>query len=188
VSVEIRPYWIDGVYEVLSAPYSDVRGFQTKPYNEEDFTQRGLGARWKQVIHNHSRRANTVRGLYVQRQPYSEGKLAACVRGAMYWVVVDVRRDSPSFGHWAGMRLTPEDGRVLLVAPGFAHGCVSLEDDSALLLLADNTHAPDHGVGIAWNDREIGIEWPLTGPDPLLSDAHATAMSFAAFKRSVGGI
>jgi dTDP-4-dehydrorhamnose 3,5-epimerase len=186
--MEFRPYQIDGVYEVRGATFADARGFQTKPYNAQDFVARGLNVTWKQVIHNHSHRANTVRGLYVQKKPYAEGKLAACVRGAMFWVVVDVRRASPSFGRWAGIRLRPDDGRALLVAPGFAHGCVSLEDDSVLLLLADNSHAPDHGVGIAWNDSEIGIDWPLTGPNPILSEAHAQAMSFETFKKTVGGI
>jgi dTDP-4-dehydrorhamnose 3,5-epimerase len=186
--MEFRPHALEGVYEVHGAPFVDARGFQTKPYNHDDFAARGFDAHWRQVIYNHSDRANTVRGLYVQKKPFTEGKLTACVRGAVFWVVVDVRKGSPTFGKWAGVRLTPESGCALLTAPGFAHGCLSLSDNSALLLLADNSHSPEHGVSIAWNDAAIGIEWPLQGAQPIISAAHASAMSFATFRSTVGGI
>ena len=124
----------------------------------------------------------------MQTQPFTEGKLIACLSGASFWVVVDLRRESPTFGRWDSMRLEASDGRALFVAPGFAHGCLSLCDDAALLLLADNRHSPAHGISIAWNDADIGIEWPLLEPDLIISKAHANAMSFKAFRETVGGV
>jgi len=186
--MEFRPRTIDGVFDVIDDAFADERGFQTKPYEAEAFAARGFDWRWKQVIHNFTHRANTVRGLYVQRRPFTEGKLVACVQGAFFWVVVDLRRDSPTFGRWDGVRLEPAEGHALLIAPGFAHGCVSLCDEAALLLLADNIHAPDHGVAIAWNDPELGIEWPITVSKPIISAAHAGALSFKSFRANIGGI
>jgi dTDP-4-dehydrorhamnose 3,5-epimerase len=186
--MEFRERPIAGVYEVVGEPYADDRGYQTKPYEAEAFAAHGLGATWLQVIHNHSRRANTLRGLYVQRKPFTEGKLVACTAGIFFWVVVDLRRESPTFGRWDGMRLEATDGRALLVAPGLAHGCLSLCDDASLLLLADNRHAPGHGIGIAWDDPDIGIEWPLLDGAPIISEAHSKAMSFEAFRETEGGI
>jgi dTDP-4-dehydrorhamnose 3,5-epimerase len=186
--MEFQPRKLDGLFDVIGGCFADDRGFQTKPYDLEPFAAQGFEKNWKQVIHNFSHRANTVRGLYVQRQPFTEGKLVACVQGRFFWVVVDLRQDSPTFGQWDGVHLKPTDGRALLIAPGFAHGCLSLSDEAALLLMADNVHAPDYGIAIAWNDSEIGIEWPLSGATPILSEAHARAMTFAAFRDTVGGI
>ena len=184
----LRQTKLQGVYDVTFEPFVDGRGFQIKPFEETGFREKGFDVAWKQVIYNHSDKRNTLRGLYVQQAPYTEGKLVACVRGEMFWVVVDVRKGSQSFGTWDGVVLTPEEGRALFILPGFAHGCLSLADDVGLLLLADNDHSEAHGVGIAWNDSELGIDWPLCGAEPIVSPAQSDNASFKAFRQTVGGI
>lgn len=189
MAIEVRPRAMTGLWEIIAPPAADHRGFMFKAYDQTAFA--GLAGSftfsWKQVIQSHTERPNTVRGLYVQTPPFTEGKMVSCLRGRSFWVVVDLRRGSETFGRWDGVTLEGGDGRSLLIAPGFAHGCVSLSADVDLLLLADNLHSDAHGAGIAWNDPEIGIEWPLTG-EAILSPGHAVFPSFAEFRTRIGGI
>lgn len=187
--MDIRPRAMTGLWEIFTPPAADPRGFMYKPFDASSFSglEGAFDFTWKQVIQSHTDHPNTVRGLYVQTQPHTEGKLVTCLNGRCFWVVVDLRRDSPTFGRWDGLTLDGGDGRSLLIAPGFAHGCLSLSADVDLLLLADNVHSHDHGQGIIWNDPEIGIEWPLNGP-PLISSGHAAYSTFADFRSRVGAI
>jgi dTDP-4-dehydrorhamnose 3,5-epimerase len=184
--MELRPRSLPGLFDVIVPRLSDHRGFLYKPYEITDFDRLGHSARWDQVIHSHTDKPNTVRGLYVQPPPFTEGKLVACLRGTMWWVVVDLRAGSPTFGKWEGSLLKPGD--AILIARGFAHGCLSLTDDVDLMLLADNVHARAEYVGIRWNDPELAIAWPLLGPNPIISDAHAAYRPFAEFKLKCGAI
>jgi dTDP-4-dehydrorhamnose 3,5-epimerase len=186
--VEFRKGRLDGIYHIGERPFSDHRGFQTKPFNAETFEVQGFNFNWKQVILSHSTQKNTLRGLYIQKPPMTEGKLVACSRGAFFWVVVDLRTGSKTFGEWEGVHLKEDDGETLLIMPGFAHGCLSLTDHGDLLLLGDNHHSDAHGVSIAWNDPDLAIEWPLLGPQPIISLGHAGAPSFKDFCRTVGSV
>jgi len=181
--MNLRPRRLNGLFDVIAPRLADTRGFLHKPFEAVG----GTGEpRWDQVIHSHTDRGNTVRGLYVQPPPFTEGKLVACLRGEMWWVVVDLRAGSATFTQWEGSHLRPGD--ALLIARGFAHGCLSLTDDVDLLLLADNVHAQTQYAGIAWNDPELAIKWPLLDPNPTLSEAHAAYPTFASFRRSIGAI
>jgi dTDP-4-dehydrorhamnose 3,5-epimerase len=106
----------------------------------------------------------------------------------MFWVSVDLRRGSTSFGRWQGFELSPEGNNALYVPAGFAHGCLSLTDDVNLMILADKDFSPAHGIGIVWNDSELGIDWPLQGIKLLISDQHAAFEPFTRFRERYGGL
>jgi dTDP-4-dehydrorhamnose 3,5-epimerase len=184
--MEIRKRRLPGLFDVVVPRLFDHRGFLHKPYQSTDFEAAGVPRQWNQVIYSHTDKANTVRGLYIQPKPFTEGKMVACLRGRMWWVVVDLCRGSPTFGQWEGSDLQPGD--AIMIERGYAHGCLSLSDDADLLLMADNVHAHAEGIGIRWDDPELGVQWPLLGPDPIISEAHAAYGSFASFKTNVGGI
>lgn len=184
--IELRQRRLHGLFDVIAPHLSDDRGFLFKPYEVGDFRAAGFAAPWEQVIHSHTTRSNTVRGLYVQPPPFTEGKLVACLRGEMWWVVVDLRADSDTFAEWEGVHL--RQGDSILITRGFAHGCLSLSDDVDLLLLADNVHSQTSYAGIAWNDSDLAVEWPLLKPDPVISDAHAAYPPFKAFLAEHGAI
>jgi dTDP-4-dehydrorhamnose 3,5-epimerase len=184
--IELRQRRLPGLFDVIAPCLSDDRGFLFKPYEIADFRAAGFDVAWEQVIHSHTARGNTVRGLYVQPPPFTEGKLVACLRGAMWWVAVDLRAGSATFAAWAGVSL--RQGESILIARGFAHGCLSLSDDVDLLLLADNIHAEASYAGVAWNDPDLAIDWPLLQPDPIISEAHAAYPPFKDFLARHGAI
>lgn len=148
--------------------FGDTRGFFLESYNQKVFAEAtGVGAGF--VQDNHSRSAKGVlRGLHYQlRQP--QGKLVRVVRGAVFDVAVDVRCYSPSFGKWVGVELNEENQRQLWIPPGFAHGFLVLSELADFLYKTTDYYAPQDERCIAWNDPAVGIEWPLAGAVPLLS-------------------
>lgn len=147
--------------------FGDSRGFFFESYNQRAF-QDATGWAPNFVQDNHSRsQKNVLRGLHYQIvQP--QGKLVRVVSGEVFDVAVDIRRSSPTFGRWVGAHLSAENKRQMWVPPGFAHGFVVLSDDAEFLYKTTDFYAPEHERCIAWNDPEIGIDWPLDG-DPLLS-------------------
>jgi dTDP-4-dehydrorhamnose 3,5-epimerase len=184
--MELRQRRLGGFFDVMTPRLQDERGFLFKPYEASAFRDAGLTPVWEQVIHSRTERSNTVRGLYVQPPPFTEGKMVACLRGEMWWVVVDLRAGSATFAEWEGAYLKPGD--ALLIARGFAHGCLSLTNDVDLLLLADNVHAQASYAGIAWNDPDLAIDWPLQNAHPIVSEAHASYPPFATFLANHGSI
>lgn len=184
--MQLRQRRLKGFYDVMAPRHVDNRGFLFKPYEITGFREASWVNGWEQVIQSHTNQANTVRGIYVQAPPFTEGKLVACTRGEMWWLVVDLRAGSPTFGQWEGAHLRPGD--TLLIERGFAHGCLSLTDDVDLLLLADNVHTNADYAGIAWNDPELAVAWPLLAAQPVISDAHAAYPSFAKFRATYGAI
>jgi len=176
----------------MSGPRGDIAGLMRLPLTTLDDDRGGLDKyfdpgleasigrplAWRQVL----------RGLHAQLAPASEAKLLVPLRGRMFWVCVDLRRDSPSFGCWRSQVLEPSGAEALFAERGFGHGCLSLSDDVELLILADNDYRPEAGVGIAWDDPELAIGWPLDGATPTLSAEHAAFASFAAFRGQHGGL
>jgi dTDP-4-dehydrorhamnose 3,5-epimerase len=147
--------------------FGDARGFFFESYNENEFAA-ATGLRPHFVQDNHSRSARDVlRGLHYQiRQP--QGKLVRVAVGAVFDVVVDIRKSSPTFGQWVGHILSAENRRVMWVPQGFAHGFVVLSEFAEFLYKTTDFYAPEHERCIRWDDPDIGIDWPLTG-EPLLS-------------------
>ena len=179
---------LDGLWRIDAPGFTDDRGGMAKPFDQASFNAVGLPVwNWKQIIQSRTAHAGTVRGIYVQSAPYTEGKLVTCMQGRMYWVVVDLRKGSATLGQWYGLDLEGGTGTSLLIEPGFGHGCMSLSDDVELLLMADSNHSEDHGIGIRWDDPDIGIKWPVDA-SPKISDAHGAYPSYREFIDQYCGI
>ena len=147
--------------------FGDERGFFLEAYNEATFRALGLPTRFMQDNHSGSRKG-VLRGLHYQLKQ-SQGKLVRALRGEIFDVAVDLRRDSAQFGQWFGLVLSAENKRSLWIPPGFAHGFLVLTDFAEVSYKATELYAPTFERSILWNDPAIGIEWPLEG-EPTLSE------------------
>jgi len=158
---------IPGLLIIEPRVFGDDRGFFMESWNADGFAAAGLDLKF--VQDNHSRSARGVlRGLHFQN-PNPQGKLVRVVRGSVWDVAVDIRRSSPTFGKWVGVELSATNKRMFWVPPGFAHGFVSLEDDTDFLYKCTGRYDPSAEHSLLWNDPAIGIEWPLNGLTPQLS-------------------
>lgn len=158
---------IDGPLLIEPRVFGDERGFFLESWNAEVFAANGVPATFVQDNHSRSSRG-VLRGMHFQ-DPNAQGKLVRVVAGAVFDVAVDVRRSSPAFGRWAGVELSAANKRMLWVPPGFAHGFLTLADGTDFLYKCTDFYRPEHEHALAWDDPDIGIEWPLDGIEPQLS-------------------
>jgi dTDP-4-dehydrorhamnose 3,5-epimerase len=166
---------LDGVVLVEPEVHGDSRGFLVETYRRDTWAELGIAVEF--VQHNHSRSARgTLRGLHFQTEP-GQAKLVRCPRGQVFDVAVDLRRGSPTFGRWEGHVLDDESHRQLFVPAGFGHGFAVLSDLADVTYLLSSPYDPVTEAGIAWDDPEIGVEWPLA--EPLLSDRDRSAPTLA---------
>lgn len=147
--------------------FGDHRGFFMETYNAHVFEELGLSYSFIQDNHSLSAEAGTLRGLHYQLDPFAQTKLVRVVRGAIYDVIVDIRKGSPTYGQWQGFILTEENKRQLLVPRGFAHGFCTLVKDTEVIYKVDNYYSAEHDRGISWNDPKLNIDWPVR--EPILS-------------------
>jgi len=145
--------------------YPDDRGFFLEIYRRERYEALGIGLDFVQDNLSRSRR-HTLRGLHYQF-PRPQAKLVQVVQGDVFDVSVDIRRGSPDFGRWFGVRLTAKEGRQVFVPQGFAHGFCALTDEARVLYKCSDIYLPEHDAGILWSDPDLGIDWPVD--DPILS-------------------
>ena len=149
--------------------FGDERGWFTETYSQRRMSELGIDVVFKQDNHSMSQAAGVVRGLHYQCAPHAQAKLVRCVRGRIWDVAVDIRRGSPTYGHWVGAELSAEDGLQVYIPIGFAHGFVTLEPNSEVQYKASDFYAPETEGGILWNDADIGIRWPIEALTPVLS-------------------
>jgi len=158
---------LPGMLLIEPGVFDDKRGFFLETWNRENYLDTGFPD-VDFVQDNHSRSAmGVLRGLHFQRE-YPQGKLVQVMRGKVFDVSVDIRVGSPAFGRWAGFELSDANHHQLWIPPGFAHGFCVLSDTVDFCYKCTNYYHPEDEAGIAWDDPEIGIEWPLQ--DVLLSD------------------
>jgi dTDP-4-dehydrorhamnose 3,5-epimerase len=164
--MKVTPTRLPEVLLIEPKVFGDARGFFFESWNERAFAAAGIPARF--VQDNHSRSAkNVLRGLHYQiKQP--QGKLVRVVSGDVFDVAVDVRRSSPTFGKWAGIRLSAKNKAMVWIPPGFAHGFAVVSEQVEVLYKTTDYYAPEFERTIIWNDPDIGIKWPVAG-SPLLS-------------------
>mgnify|MGYP001136914307 CR=1 FL=1 len=156
--------------------FGDSRGFFFESFNQTIFEE-AVGRKVEFVQDNHSRSAKGVlRGLHYQLAPRAQGKLVRCVAGSVFDVAVDIRRSSPTFGHWIGVELSSENKRQLWIPEGFAHGFYTLEEGTEFVYKTTDTYSKESERGIIWNDPTLGIEWPDS--NILLSDKDRLASFF----------
>ena len=168
---------IQGPLVIEPKVFGDDRGFFLESWNRAAFAEAGLEMKF--VQDNHSRSSKGVlRGMHFQ-QPRPQGKLVRVVSGAVYDVAVDLRRSSPDFGKWVGVELSAANKRMFWVPEGFAHGFLTLEDGTDFLYKCTAPYAPQHEHSLAWDDPDVGIEWPLDGLEPQLSAKDRSGMPLA---------
>lgn len=159
--------------------HGDNRGFFMESYNEEIMHKLGVNYNFIQDNQSLSSEVGVLRGLHYQLNPKAQTKLIRVLTGAIYDVIVDIRRNSPTFGHWVGVILSEYNKRQLLVPKGFAHGFCTLVPNTQVLYKVDEYYSPENDRGILWNDPALGIDWPTSSPilsdkdqrHPLLKDA-----------------
>lgn len=159
--------------------FTDDRGHLFEAYNKARFDEAvGREVEFVQDNHSHSKR-HVLRGLHYQLEPAEQGKLVRVVSGAVFDVAVDVRRSSAGFGTWVGHHLSAENRMQFWVPPGFAHGFFVLSETADVIYKMTAYHSPQHARSISWDDPAIGIDWPLDGATPILSETDAAAVSLA---------
>jgi len=159
---------LEGVVVLEPKVFGDHRGFFMESYNERQLAELGFTYDFVQDNHSLSVEAGTLRGLHYQLHPMAQTKLVRVLAGAIYDVVLDLRKDSPTFGKWQGFILSAHNKRQLLVPKGFAHGFCTLVPNTEVMYKVDQYYSPEHDRGILWNDPELGIDWPCS--DPILSE------------------
>lgn len=161
---------IEGVLIIEPTVHGDSRGYFMESFSERDFAaQTGLEVRFVQDNESRSRRG-VLRGLHFQREPHAQAKLVRVVSGRVLDVAVDIRPESPTFGKYVAVELSGTNHRQLFIPKGFAHGYVVLEDDTVFQYKCDEFYHPESEDGIAWNDPQIAIQWPLAESEIILSE------------------
>jgi dTDP-4-dehydrorhamnose 3,5-epimerase len=172
--LEARPLELPELVELTPRRFGDERGFFSEVWNHARFAEAGIPTQFVQDNVSLSRSKGVLRGLHFQTPPAAQAKLVRVSRGSIFDVGVDIRRSSPTFGRWAGVVLSAEKWNQLYVPEGFAHGFVTLEDDTEVTYKVSAPYSPEHDRSIRFDDPAIGIDWPLDG-EPVLSDKDAKA-------------
>lgn len=181
---EVEPTAIDAVKRLRFAAKIDHRGYFAQVCSDRSLAACGIGSRFvadNQVL---GLKANVLRGLHFQPPPFAQAKLVRVTRGSIFDVAVDLRVQSPTFGEHVGVRLGADAFEWLYVPEGFAHGFCTLEDDVEVQYKVTRLPEPGHELGVAWNDEELAIDWPLTG-EPVLADRDKAFPCLAALKSSL---
>ncbi|MER8766172.1 MULTISPECIES: dTDP-4-dehydrorhamnose 3,5-epimerase [unclassified Mesorhizobium] len=158
--VDVRNLGLEGVLEVTPTRFSDARGFFSETYNAVALAEAGIDFVFAQDNHSLSTAAGVLRGLHYQLPPFAQAKLVRVVRGAILDVAVDIRKRSPSFGKWISLEVSAEKWNQILVPTGFAHGFVTLTENTEVIYKVTNPYSPTQDRGIRFDDPAIGIEWP----------------------------
>lgn len=177
--LEIRKLGLDGVLEVVPKRFGDDRGFFSETYNASSFSQAGLGLVFVQDNHSLSAAKGVVRGLHYQLPPKAQDKLVRVIRGSIIDVAVDIRKGSPTFGKWISLELSAQKWNQILVPKGFAHGFMTLEENTEVIYKVTDYYSPEHDRAIRFDDPQIGIDWPLPSDQIQLSDKDRAAPGLA---------
>lgn len=161
--LDVETTAIPDVKVVKPKRFGDDRGFFSEVFNQKAFAEAGLPVTFVQDNHSWSAKAGTVRGLHFQSPPFAQDKLVRVVRGRILDVAVDIRRASPTYGRSVAVELSAQNWHQLLVPIGFAHGFCTLEPDTEVVYKVSNFYSGAHDHGLAWDDPDLGILWPIAG-------------------------
>ncbi len=178
--VQMEPAELAGVYIVKTGLFRDARGFFSESYSKKMFAEAGLREEFVQDNLSESCKG-TLRGLHYQILPHPMGKLVRCIKGAVYDVVVDLRRSSPTFGKWWGMELNEANGLSLWVPAGFAHGFVALEDLTLVHYKCTEHHTPECERSLLYKCPRINVQWPIEPTVISPKDAAAPDLDHAEY-------
>lgn len=159
--MKFLPTPLAGAYVVELEPLQDERGFFARSFCQDEFRAHGLEPVIAQCNVSFNRKRGTLRGLHYQAEPHAEAKLVRCTRGAIWDVIVDLRKGSATARKWYAIELTPDNRRALYIPKGFAHGFQTLADDTEVLYQMSEFYHPESARGVRWDDRTLAIQWPI---------------------------
>jgi dTDP-4-dehydrorhamnose 3,5-epimerase len=158
------------VVKIIPSRHSDHRGYFSEVFKEGWFRDTIADVGFVQDNQSLSAAKGTVRGLHFQLEPFGQGKLVRCIKGAIFDVAVDIRTSSPTYGRWVGAELSDANGAQLWIPVGFAHGFATLEPDTVIHYKVTAPYSAKDDRGLLWNDPEVGIDWPVKTDEAILSD------------------
>lgn len=175
---------LEGAILIEPKVFEDHRGFFLESYSKELFKENGIKDDFVQDNHSLSVEKGVLRGLHFQLPPNAQSKLVRVVAGSVYDVIVDLRKDSETFGKWEGFTLSAKNKKMLYVPRGFAHAFCTLEENTEFVYKVDNLYAPESDSGIIWNDPTLKIDWPLE-TEPIISEKDSNLQTFEDFKKNI---
>ena len=178
--MQVEKTELEGVLILTPQRHGDARGFFCESWNRERMADAGIKTDFVQDNHSLSAATGTLRGLHFQAPPHAQAKLVRCGRGAFFDVAVDIRRGSPSYGHWIGVDISYENGRQLYIPQGFLHGFATRAPQTEIIYKCSDYYAPECDGAVRFDS--LGIDWKLDGIEPVLSPKDAAAPAFADFE------
>lgn len=158
--MRIEALALEGAFLLIPEPARDARGFFARCFSAAALERAGMMSAYPEWSLSYNAARGTLRGMHWQAAPHQEAKLVQCIRGAIFDVIVDLRRGSASYGRWHGVTLSAENRHMLYVPPGFAHGFQTLADASELYYHISQAYRPEGARGVRWDDPDLAIEWP----------------------------
>jgi dTDP-4-dehydrorhamnose 3,5-epimerase len=154
---------------IAAKRFTDSRGWFSETWNAQTFLKLGISIEFVQDNHSFSRPSGTLRGIHFQSPPHAQAKLVRCLRGKIFDIAVDLRRESPTFASWVGVELSAQSGDQLFIPAGYGHAFLTLEPNCEVAYKVDSHYAPDSDGGVIWNDPSLNVAWPLESQLPVLS-------------------
>ncbi len=177
--VEVRSLELGDCVLLRGRRFHDNRGWFCETFREDWFRKLGWSPHFVQDNMSWSEHAWTLRGLHAQRNPFAQAKLISVISGAIFDVIVDCRKDSPTFGMWRSLELSAEEPEFLFIPRGFCHGFLTLKPSTTVFYKADNVYSAEHEIGLRWDDPVLNIPWPLKDRAVTVSDKDRTLPSLA---------
>ncbi len=156
-----RSLKLDGAFLIVPEPHEDERGFLARTFCKQEFESHGLVHDFVQCNISYNEKTGTLRGMHYQEPPHAEVKIVRCTRGAVFDVIVDIRRDSVTYAQWHGLELSESNRHMLYVPQGFAHGFVTLADATEVFYMMSEVYDPGSARVLCWNDPVVDIAWPI---------------------------
>jgi len=178
--MEFIPTKFESAWLIKPKVFKDNRGFFLESYSKRVFQEHGIDAEFLQDNHSMSTNKGVLRGIHFQKPPHAQAKLVRVVKGSVYDVIVDLRKNSPTYGQWEGYTLTADNFLMLFVPQGFGHAFCTLEDKTEFLYKVDEFYSPECDAGIIWNDSNLNINWPVR--EPILSEKDGALPKFSEFE------
>jgi len=153
---------LKGAFLIEIEKHEDERGFFARLWDGKIFRDNGMNTKIAQCSISFNKKKGSVRGIHYQKSPFEEDKIVRCTRGKIFDVIVDLRKDSPTYSRWEGFEISENNYKMLYIPKGFAHGFQTLEDDTEVFYQISEFFMPDYSSGVRWDDPKIMIKWPLT--------------------------
>lgn len=175
--MRISPTELNGVYIIEQESRDDERGYFSRIFAKEELERTGISFEIVQASHSFTKEKGTIRGMHFQKKPKEEDKIVQCIRGKIYDVVVDLRKDSPTFGKWISEELSEDNKKMFFIPKGCAHGFQTLTDNCLVQYFMNEFYSPEHASGVRFDDPAFNILWPIK--DSILSEKDKNWPSFS---------